>query len=152
MRTCQQDELYRAENRCNHGSAVSIPELQNYLDSMRETSYWERNFPQVRRVVGHVRKGNSQGSVGSYDINGESGQIEMAPCHMYEMILCHEVAHVLAEARYGSHAHDPWFARTYLELVYSMMGPEAYADLKQSFDDRHIDCDTCNAVPAGRVV
>lgn len=46
---------------------------------------------------------------------------------------------MLAEARYGSHAHDPWFARTYLELAYQVLGSEVYQDLYSAFEERGIE-------------
>jgi putative metallohydrolase (TIGR04338 family) len=74
----------------------------------------------------------------------------MEPAHRCELVLGHEVAHVLAAARYGSHAHDPWFACTYLELVWSMMGPDAYLALQRSFQDAGIEHHHDSTIPAGR--
>lgn len=46
---------------------------------------------------------------------------------------------MLAAARYGSKSHDPWFARTYLELVYGVMGSDAYLRLFEAFERAGVD-------------
>jgi hypothetical protein len=48
---------------------------------------------------------------------------------------------VLASARFDSRSHDPWFARIYLELVYSCVGHETYQALKSAFDAYGVDHD-----------
>lgn len=65
--------------------------------------------------------------------------------HDNELIVLHEVAHVLCDARYGSQSHDPWFARIYLELVCTAMGSEAYVSLWSAFKQLGVDCDTDDA-------
>jgi len=148
--SCQQDELYAAETNALPRTNVSAEELQSWIDDLREMPYFERNFPNVLRIEAYNDHNRTTGSVGWFEKQHNCGIICMADCHMHEQILLHEVAHVLAAARYGSHSHDPWFARTYLELVYSRLGSEAYAALKDAFDRGCIDYDTDNAVPAGR--
>jgi hypothetical protein len=147
---CQQFELYTAEAEGEHGEWIPPSSLQAFVDSLRETAWWERNFPQIIRVETHVRREDYQGgSVGYWKPHLGAGLVDMARCHLTELYICHEVAHVLADARYGSKSHDPWFARTYLELVYCTLGSDTYLALKAAFDRGGVDYDTDNSNPAG---
>lgn len=149
--SCQQFELYAAEGRVRTGARIARGELQEFVDQLRENPWWERNFPQVRRIETFVRgpRAAAKGSVGSWYPQQAAGLIEMAPVHLNELFIIHEVCHVLAAARYDSRAHDPWFARTYLEAVYSYMGPRAYAELLAAFTAADVDHDTYSSVPGG---
>jgi len=138
MIACQQDELYAAECAVPHGRAIAPGALQSWVDALRDLPWWDRNFPQVLRIEAHVRKTSNQGSVGGWYPEDGCGVIEMAPCHLNEMIVCHEVCHVLAAAGYNSHAHDPWFARTYLEL-FCQVRPDLYVPLYNAFTTGGID-------------
>ena len=69
------------------------------------------------------------------------GQLEMLPQHLTPLILMHELAHVCAAERFDSQAHDPWFARTYLELVYRGVSALKYRELQAAFDDHGVDFD-----------
>jgi putative metallohydrolase (TIGR04338 family) len=151
--SCQQFELYAAEATISGGRTfASEKELQEYVDELRESDYWQRNFDKVQRIDAFAHPPSwRSGSVGGMR-DDVIGQIEMAPVHMCELFVIHEVSHVLAEARYGSHSHDPWFARTYLELAYTALGSETYAVLVAAFDRGGIDHQTDNSNPAGRQV
>jgi hypothetical protein len=151
-RQCQQFELYAAEGHVPSGRTFAKSELadaQAFVDAMRDTAVWQRQYRMVQRVEVHFLDASCEGSCGGWREHDAAGVIEMASVHRDELTLCHEVAHVLAAARYGSHAHDPWFARTYLELVYEMMGSETFEALRASFEHGRIDHDHDSAVPAG---
>jgi putative metallohydrolase (TIGR04338 family) len=138
---CQQFELYAAEAGVEPGRGFrSGADLQHYVDELRESDYWQRGFPQVKRVEAYVRPPSWRGgSVGAWREHYGGGIIEMAQCHLNELAVLHEVSHVLAAARYGSGAHDPWFARTYLELVYTTLGPKTYDALRTAFSTGGVD-------------
>lgn len=136
--TCQQDELYAAESVVR-GQAIAPDHLQRWVDELRDLPYWTRNFEQVLRVEAHVRRTSKDGSAGGWFPEDGCGVIEMAPVHLTDLYVCHEVTHVIAAARYGSHAHDPWLARTYLELVSARLGSDRYLELARSFDRAGID-------------
>jgi putative metallohydrolase (TIGR04338 family) len=148
--SCQQFQLYAAEASIIRGASFRTKdECQQFVDELRDLDWWERNFPQVKRVEVFWRSRGSS-SVGSWHEPESAGVIEMLPCHRNVREVLHEVTHVLCSARYGPCGHNPWFARTYLELVYSVMGSEAYAELAASFDRAGIDHDTDNSNPAAR--
>lgn len=148
--SCQQFQLYAAENgACKGRTFKSIEEVQRFYDAIRETPYWERTCPQVKRVEAYENPVNRGESVGSWDASNNAGVCELLRVHWNEREALHEVAHVVTTARYGSNGHGPWFARTYLELVASVMGSEAYAELQSAFDKAGIDYEHDNYVPAG---
>jgi putative metallohydrolase (TIGR04338 family) len=151
---CQQFELYAAEAGVPTGREFqSGADLQRYVDELRELHYWQRNFTKVVRIEAYVRPPSWRGgSVGWWKPDYSAGVIEMAQCHLNELTVLHEVSHVLAAARYGARSHDPWFARTYLELVYAVLGPATYDALRTAFERGGIDHDTDNAVPGGIVL
>jgi len=136
--SCQQGELYRAEETCDPGPAVDSGDLQAFVDSMRDTKLWVYEYEGLLRVEAYSLK--RRGSVGGYYPELNAGKVEMdKDHHLFQLWICHEVAHAMAHYRYGSRSHDPWFADTYLRLVYEMMGPEAYLNLYTAFVDHGID-------------
>jgi putative metallohydrolase (TIGR04338 family) len=129
---CQQFEVYAAEGGVPPGRVFhSSREMQDWVDNLREEPWWERFYPQVLRVEAVFGRG--PGSVGGWFKDRGSGRCEMAPPHRCELVVCHELAHVLADARFGSQAHCPWWAKVYLELVYATMGTEPWTALRDAF-------------------
>lgn len=147
-RSCQQFELYASETAVPGGRVIPPADLQAYVDQLRENPYWERNFPNVRRIETNSKRSDRGGSVGWFEKELECGVIDMAPVHHQELVILHECAHVLASARYGSQAHCPWFARTYLELVSTYL-PDSYLPLYQAFVAGGIDFEHRSYAPAG---
>src|SRR3954469_22333679 len=120
---CQQSALYRAEVGVNHGRRFSeVEEAQEFIDRLMDHQWWEDEYPQVVRV--EVRFIPGLDSVGAWEPDHRGGVMEMAKDHRCELYLLHELAHVLADSRYGRCSHNPWFARTYLTLVYRVMGSD----------------------------
>lgn len=139
---CQQTELYAAERRVPVGRTfANAAEIQRFVDGLRETWWWQQWYPQILRVEAYGRPSGTRSSVGSWHPAKAAGKIEMLPVHFNELIVLHELAHVLAEARYGSKSHDPYFARTYLELVALVMGPDSYQQLYDAFNEAGIKHD-----------
>jgi hypothetical protein len=143
---CQQDDLYRAEQGVPVGRSFETqPEMQKWVDDLHNRLWhnhepWGDEFPNVVRIEAYF-KSRGSASLGGFKSDCNCGLVEMLPCHRNELILCHEIAHVLARARYGSCSHDPWFARTYLNLVYSAMGSETFYALWTKFKAAGIDID-----------
>ncbi len=138
---CQQTELYRAERSAPSGRQFhSVEEMQRYVDQLRESPYWRAYYPNVKRIEVYARPANRNESVGWFEPEKEAGAVEMLPAHWTELVLLHEVAHVLAGARFGSQAHCPWFARVYLELVYHFHSAGVDA-LHEAFESHGIEHD-----------
>jgi hypothetical protein len=139
---CQQDELYRSEETISQGRPLTQSEIRALVDRVRDSEWWERNVPQVRYVEVFFRERSREGSVGAWDRVRGCGVMEMAPCHMAELPIIHELAHVVADALWGNGrgcGHDPRFARTYLNLVYVAFGSERYLELYEAFTRDGID-------------
>jgi hypothetical protein len=137
---CQQFEAYGAESSASRGREFgSSADLQAWVDLLREEPWWERFYPHVLRVEAVFGRG--PGSVGGWFADRGSGRIEMGPPHRCELFVCHELAHVLADARFGSQAHCPWWAKVYLELVYLTLGHGAWDALRRSFLHAGIEFD-----------
>jgi putative metallohydrolase (TIGR04338 family) len=140
--SCQQFELYAAERRVSTGERFpSVAAMQAFVDGLRNTWWWRQFYPNVARVEVYSRPSNRHESVGAYDAAKRAGHIEMLPVHWTPLVVLHELAHVLAKARYGSRAHDPAFARVYLELVYLELGYATYVELERAFTAAGINFD-----------
>jgi putative metallohydrolase (TIGR04338 family) len=138
--SCQQYELYASQALVPHGREfTSEAELQSWLDDLTFQPWWQRFYPQVIRVEAGFRARGKCSAGAWFPRDYGAGRIEMLPGHRNELIVCHELAHVLAAARFGSKAHCPWFARVYLELVYLVMGHETWTTLRKSFIAGGID-------------
>jgi putative metallohydrolase (TIGR04338 family) len=136
--TCtQQDAVYRAEHSVPRGREFSSPEeVEAFIEDLREDyERWERDFKDVLFVDVLVRK--ARRSVARTE--GDGGVITMSDRQMCERVVLHEVAHVLANTRYGDCGHSPWYARVMLELVYTSMGPEAYRELYEAYGREGVD-------------
>lgn len=129
----QQFALYDAERKVNMGRRFQTHlEVQSYLDLMTQTRWWMNDHPDVRDIecASSRRRGTSVGKWYSQD---RAGYIEMAPDHLVENIVLHEVAHVVSHAEDCSNSHDPAFAQAYLVLVFRQRGLEAWTDLRDTF-------------------
>jgi putative metallohydrolase (TIGR04338 family) len=136
----QQDEIYAAERGVTRGRWFnSVSDAQTWLDSLRETWWWERLFwnAPARTEVHWRARGSS--SVGKYDAANDGGVIEMLPDHRNQLFMLHELAHVIAAALNDSQAHDPFFARTYATLVYCVLGSDVWLELQREFDAHGVD-------------
>lgn len=152
--SCQQSDVYRAEERALRRlglQKLTKQEAQALVDGWRELPWWTQNFARVVHASVVVKSPDTTSSVGGLiTAHGEFATVdrietpvvaavEMAPIHMNALYLAHEVSHPLSEARYRSHAHDPWFARTYLQLVYAALGSEIYRVLYEEFEREGVD-------------
>lgn len=138
MKNCQQFELYAAEDELPViGEFDSVAEVQEFYDALRERPWWAERYSNVRRVEAFPCPG--RGSVGAWFPDTGIGHVELAANHLDRWSVTHELCHVLAAARYGSQAHCPWFARTYLEVTYEAHGSQAFVALLNAFDTHGID-------------
>ena len=146
-KSCQQYEIYGAQAEAPEGRTfTSVEEMQSYVDSLRDTVWWQRHYSNVLRIEVYDRPTGKKDSVGSWVPLNAAGVIEIG--NPRERTVLHEVAHVLAAARFGSKAHDPYFARIFLELVAHVMGSEAFVALHAAFDKHGIEHDP--DIPAER--
>ena len=139
---CQQFELYAAEDNVSDGMVfISLDEVKLYVRGLLDSEWWGRMYPTVRGVEVGGRDAGQRDSVGAFDRGEGVGRIEMARSHWCEQAVIHELAHVFASAASGSQAHDPWFARHYLDLTYLSRGSEAFMALLFAFNIAGIEHD-----------
>lgn len=137
---CQQYALYESEGTVPRGRDLDLDGVREFVDRLRDEDWFRERFPMVDYVEVGGRGGRGD-SVGGWFPDAGAGRIEMADGHLCELYVCHELAHVLAAARYGNGSHSPWFARIYATLVFLGMGSAAYAKLAAAFDRDGIDWD-----------
>lgn len=148
MKVCQQDSVYAAEREVEPGPLFTLDGAQGYLDTCLQSDWWGERFPMIAFIEVFKLPANAPRSVGAF-VEGDGatepdqgyGHLEMVPQHLTPLILLHELAHVCAAARYNSSSHDPWFCRTYLELVYQFIGCVRYAALSHAFERHDVDFD-----------
>jgi hypothetical protein len=140
---CQQDDVYAAERVLEPSPTFeSFDAVQAFVDEMRDKyPFWEKAYAHVERIeIGPAdRRGNAH--VGWFEPDKCRGRCEFLTDRPEIQLVLHEITHVLASARYGSRAHDPWFARSYLELTYLVRGSMAYFDLYSAFIAYGVDFD-----------
>ena len=142
MAVTQQQECYRAESQLGPGRAfMSIDEIQAFVDSLRDAPWWTAQgyHLSVARIEVGTSRSKKFAGVGWYDKDMGAGRIELTGVGKNMKTVLHEVAHVIASAKYGSKSHDPWWARTYLTLVSYVMGSDAYLTLQSAFDAQGVD-------------
>lgn len=143
----QQDDLYRVERDLSYSrrnAFTNIQQVQDFVDGLRETWWWERWISGVLRVeVGHARRNASFAGVGWFDKEAKAGRLEFRPdVPLTRRLVVHELSHVIAAWRVGKPAHhSPWFARVYYELTYLILGASYAAELAQSFKTHGVDYD-----------
>jgi putative metallohydrolase (TIGR04338 family) len=152
-RVTQQFTLYRAERdvpRHLRGPRfTSQEEIGSWVvRHVLNTPWWELRFPHIITIECPTVKRGHTGSCGGVVRDGV-GVIEMAPEHWEALFVLHEIAHVVVEEE-GSVSHDPIFARTYLELVYRVLGLDSWVQLRYAFvyhnicfDERCMELPTC---------
>jgi putative metallohydrolase (TIGR04338 family) len=137
---CQQDEIYAAENGVNHGMwFTKEADAQAWLDALRDRWWWSKFFWKAPARTEVYWRARGSSSVGSYHKDEDAGLLEMLPPHRNELIMLHELSHVIADALNDSHAHDPFFARTYATLVYLVLGSDTWLQLQHAFDEHGVD-------------
>jgi putative metallohydrolase (TIGR04338 family) len=137
---CQQHELYRAEERVSRGKEfTNIEGVRAFVRHLRDQAWWDTRYFMVMDVEVNEAPRGAAGSVGGYDPGTGVGQIDMNRNHFSVLFVLHELAHVVARALHKSQAHCPWFALEYLRMVYSVMGSDAYVELKRVFDEGGIE-------------
>jgi putative metallohydrolase (TIGR04338 family) len=135
----QQYELYAAERAVPNGAVFSTArEAQAFVDGLRETWWWQRFYWKgPARVEVYFRpRGHS---TNRWDKDKDAGLIELRPGQRDVKTILHELAHILAEALDDSHAHDPFFARTYAVLVYAVLGSRAWLTLQNGYNECGVD-------------
>jgi putative metallohydrolase (TIGR04338 family) len=131
------EAVYAAETTLDPGRAFgTVVEIQDYLDALCANDWWNERFPGVVRIEAVGIRSRCVDGVGRPDPDRNAGVIGMTADGRKELIVLHEVAHVLCRPDAG---HGPAWVRTYLELAYRLMGTEAWARLRTALVARGVD-------------
>lgn len=139
----QRQRLYNAETALA-GVAFgrrleTVAELQAYVDGLLGTRWFRARWGRWGRIV--VTAGRGRRSACAHGQH----EIRIPRWARSELVVLHEVAHCLTDARAA--AHGPEFAGVMLALVRQFMGPGAAASLRSSFRSHRV-----RIGPAPRVV
>lgn len=137
---CQQEQLYAAEDATASYPGEVVDDPQAWVNAQRDTWWWARWYWTVGYVNVNVDRRRST-STGGYSQHDGCGYVTLGRDHSRVAVLIHELAHVVAGKLHGSRAHDPWFAREYLKLVYLILGSDAYYELRHEFITHKIEYD-----------
>jgi hypothetical protein len=112
-----------------------LQEAQAYVDHLVDSSWFGERWPAFVSCL--VRRRGS-GAVWSCaaaleDAEGVEGLVLLAPGHLGQSVLLHELAHLLAGADQG---HSCAFVGIQLELVRHEMGFPAWADYRRALRRR----------------
>jgi putative metallohydrolase (TIGR04338 family) len=123
----QRQKVYNAENVVPRGRQFNrVVEITVFVDHMLKTTWWRRNFPDVKFIT--VKDGRRRIRPSAYRAERV---IKMPKWSRNELIVIHEVAHIVTPDCYA--AHGPEYCRTYLDLVKRFMGLMTCELLRNSF-------------------
>ncbi len=131
------EAVYAAETTLDPGRVfAAVVQVQDYLDALCANDWWSARFPSVVRIEAVGIRSRCVEAVGRPDPDRNAGVIGVTADGRKELIVLHEVAHVLCRPDAG---HGPDWVRTYLELAYRLMGTETWAMLRAAFVTRGVD-------------
>lgn len=142
-RDSQRQKVYDAEDAIHGKDLPTVPEMQEYIDAILRKRWFKNRYPNIKQVKVQDGRGRRR-AVGIY--RWTYSIIKMPRWARCEMVLLHELAHVVTDGRKGvfgasKHAvasHGPEFARNFLDLVYWKMGREAGDTLRASFKEKRV--------------
>lgn len=150
MKRCQQYELYAAERGVDHGARFgSLDEIGRWVNQLRDEWWWQRFFRGVD-VIEVTDTVDLTASVGGLHDGGRTAVLNMLRVHWNEHDVLHELAHPLSESRFDSTSHDPFFARTLLDLTFLVRGYDAWDELQDVFRHANIEVDVTDEAAAHR--
>lgn len=142
MTDTQQGRVYAAQARCSAGAQLSLEAAQAWMARVVNVDWWPERFPSVESIeVGRMDHRQRWGGVSGFDPECNCGLIEVRD-NTSERTLVHELAHVCAQAELGGDlggGHGPHFVRTYLELMYRLLGQEAWMQLREAMLAEGVD-------------
>ena len=131
------EAVYAAEATLDPGRAFgAVVQVQDYLDALCANDWWSERFPSVVRIEAVGIRSRCVEAVGRPDPDRNAGVIGVTAPGRKELIVLHEVAHVLCCPDAG---HGPHWVRTYLELAYRLMGTKTWSMLRAAFLTRGVD-------------
>ena len=125
----QRSKLYDAEDGVDRGRAFdSVDAVQDFVDSITGSSYWER-IPGAPRVVA-VRDGRGRRHACAAE-SWYGAEVRLPRWSRNQLIVLHELAHTITPK--GCAPHGPEFAAGYLRLVRRFLSEDHYEALQAAF-------------------
>jgi putative metallohydrolase (TIGR04338 family) len=126
VRDFQRNRVYTAERRVTLGKRISkVPDIQAYVNSIISMPEFRNHFPRCHFVDVKDGRGCRRAYGSAYE-----GFIKMPVWSRHELIIIHEVAHVVSPL--DAH-HGPVYCGNYLWLINLVMGKKVYLQLRESF-------------------
>lgn len=138
VRDSQRSRVYKAERKVYHLGAPlrEVKDIERFIKKQLARKAITRRYPDATKkvVVGDGRGRRAACAWGDWKIS-----IPLWARH--EMVVIHELAHIVANRHYGSRgvaAHGWEFCSVFLDLVRFIMGREAHDALKASFKEHRV--------------
>ena len=132
----QRQRVYDAERAISQGwRFFKVSDMQAWVDELVGSDWWrEQRFGAVQV---EVKDGRGRRSACGYLWAGAIGVVKMPRQYRTQLILCHELGHVVTPRK--PHAgHGRLFAANYLALVEVQMGTRARLLLEEAFTDHSV--------------
>ena len=156
-RDSQRSRMYSAEKEATYKCKIvyldSIHDIRDWVNKIVDSRWFQFRWPvECIRVTDGRRRSSACGSAQpdrifvradrSARYFGWKGTIKLPKWARYQMVVLHEIAHVVTDQEYkrsdGIAAHGPEFCSNLLQLVRRWMGAEAHATLKESFKNGRV--------------
>ncbi len=133
------DRVYAAEFGLEPGRAfTTLREVQKYLDALAASPWWSERFPHVVRVEAVGIRSDAVDGVGRPEFHRLAGVVGISRNGRNELTVLHETTHAVCDPDAG---HGPRWARTYLEMVYRVMGEVQWSALRAAFVEHGVALD-----------
>ena len=133
-----QTKTSTAQHSLNWAGISTIDQAQAIADSITASDWWAKDYShcvrcEVTKMHGNVTKVNGVADTTQIE-NG--GLIGLTAKGLNYGTLLHEMAHCVAG---GDAGHGPQWIRTYLALVYKVVGSDQYLALYNAFKSRELE-------------
>lgn len=126
-RDSQRSKVYKAEGNIAQGEMkAQMVDLQAFVNKVVGSAWWKRHYPNVQRIT--ATDGRRRRRASAFPL---TRKIVMPKWSRSEMIILHEIAHIVTPTQYAW--HGPEYCKVYLELVKVFMGEETWKSLRDSF-------------------
>ena len=129
QRDQQRSRVYKAENAVPGWPGKqfeSLKEVDNWVKRIMAGKTWTKHFQRTRPILVKDGRGRRRAS-------GGNGRIVLQRWARSQMVVLHEIAHVLT-----SDQHGPRFCDTYLNLVSRYLGKETGEALRLAFVNHNV--------------
>ena len=135
-------DVYDAENKVEvpeHYQFSAFDECKDFTEALTTSHYWfERGgeMAMIEPILLYRQRCNATSAAG-YEARGLS--VRLNEQHYNVLIICHELAHIMATFRHSvSQGHSKLFRTEYLSLV-KYVSPDLASQLAEKFSEADLD-------------